>query len=133
MDTLPGRFITIVKKGEEIYGLFTRPKCAFRLSLERRKQKHNLTFEELSDFYEFLEIPLSRCSSFIPAHLRKYAPLEALKNSECRGLPVEFQSYLAPCLSEAAGSIIHQYIRHFWNLSLKSNRKLMAAVSRMAS
>src|SRR5262245_2314594 len=105
------RLIAVVRRNEELIGLFTRPKCDFYISLKNPRSRWNLTFEELADFYEFVETPLRDKFTSVSSCSGKY--------------PAEFKRYLLPSFSEESPAIIRQYLHFFWSLELQKNRNLL--------
>lgn len=52
--------LTVLRKAEGLYALLSRRKSAFRLSLRYDKKKRDLSFEDLSNFYDFVESPVQQ-------------------------------------------------------------------------
>lgn len=63
MDTSGSRFITIFRKPEGLFALFTRPRFVFHVCLEPRHRRRNQNLDELNTFYELHEVPLRDVSS----------------------------------------------------------------------
>ncbi|MCI0604291.1 hypothetical protein L0156_14935 [bacterium] len=78
----------------------------------------NLTWDELTHFFEFVEVEDFADKTTLPPWSKR--------------LPRDFRLFLLPQLQNATPAQIHQYIRYFWAFDLNHNRSLLAGISRMA-
>jgi hypothetical protein len=117
------RFVRTIEKQDVEFAILIRERCRFRFCGHMRHRDQNLSFDELSDYFFFVEIPLTEVKASKPAQFDCKIPQ----------LPKLFRLYLLPFLANASPHQIGQYLHYFWAFGLEDNKGLLAGISRLAS